>query len=142
MSASASQSKTETTSVQQSVQGASGDKSPTLTGHTINYEDAGGEVSLAALGTVQDLVKLALENQGELNQSQLELLGNSLSEQSQANARASDSGNALLGTILAANQQLAQNSQSDGATAAMEQTNYLIWGLMALAGLLLWKFAK
>ena len=145
MSASASQSKSDTTNTSQqlSTQGASAAESPTVTaGGAVTIENAGGKVSLQALSGMEDVVKAALDNQGNLNAQQINLLSN-LAGKSLENSAATTSQNSdLLSGVLQANQQLAQNSQSGGATAAIKQSNYLIWGLLGLAAVLVFSLFR
>jgi hypothetical protein len=145
MGFSASQSKSETSNLNQqlSTQGASGQQSPTITSAgNVTYEDAGGQVSLAALAGMDNVVNLALSKQNDLNTAELQLLSGSLSDQAKASASASDQSTQLLSSILAQNSQLAQNAQTGGATAAVKQTNYIILAALAFAGAVLWFLAK
>jgi hypothetical protein len=121
--------------------------SPTINaGGAVTYQDAGGAVSLQALQSMQDAVDNALATAGNLGgqtltagttlgSQALQTLSGALASQSDANAQANQSDMGLLSGILANNQQLAQTSQTGGATASVKQTNYIIWGLIGLAAL-------
>jgi hypothetical protein len=138
MSASASQSKssTETNSAQLSTQGASGDKSPTLTaGGSITYND-GQEVSLAALQAMGDVIKGALSQSTTIGQNSLNLLGEWSTKQIESSAAATDSNSALLSTVLAQNSSLASHVQTNGSDMWANITKYVLFGLFGLGGLI------
>lgn len=123
-SASNSQSQTNNTSTQQSTQGASGGESPTVTAQgNVTVQNAGGAVSLQALKGMQDVVNEAIQAQSHLGSSEIGLLGDTLAKQAEAASAQSDQSGSLLSSILANNQQLAQNVQTGGATAAIKQSN-------------------
>jgi hypothetical protein len=132
LTSSKSDSQTSNLNQQLSTQGASGAQSPTLTSAgNITYEDAGGQVTLAALAGMGDVVKQALQDASGVTAASVE-----------ASAAQSDASTQLLSSILATNAQLAQNSQTGGATAAIGQTNYIIWGLIGLAAAALFVFFR
>ena len=113
--------------------GGSGADSTTVTaGGNVSVETGGREITLSALEGMGDVVRMALDNVGAATASQ-----------AAATAAQADNSTQLLSTILQTNAQLAQNSQTGGATAAISQTNKIIWGLIGLAGLglglVLWK---
>jgi hypothetical protein len=105
--------------------GGTGSDSPTITsGGSVLVETGGKDVTMAALSGMTDVVKTALSN-----------VGAAIGNQAEANQLTAANSTDLLKTILSSNNQLAQNSQTGGATAAISSTNYIIWGLMGLAAL-------
>ena len=139
MSDSASSSASSSTTSQTT--GSSGNESPTVTaGGNVTLKTGGQEITLAALQGMQDVVTTAL-------QSSLSAVSQASGQQMEAAQAEGVNDTTLLQSILASNSQLAQNSQTGGATAAISQTNYIIWGLiglaaLALAGLAYWLFRK
>lgn len=139
MSDSASSSASSSTTSQTT--GSSGNESPTVTaGGNVTLKTGGQEITLAALQGMQDVVTTAL-------QSSLSAVSQASGQQMEAAQAEGVNDTTLLQSILASNSQLAQNSQTGGATTAISQTNYIIWGLiglaaLALAGLAYWLFRK
>ena len=135
MSTSASQSKSETSTTNQqfSLQGSSGSgDSPTVgAGGNVTINSAGGKVALQSLQNMTDVIQAVLKGQNEIT-------GKSLENTAAVTTQNGD----LLSAVLKANQTLAQNNQSGGATAAIKQTNFIIWGLIGLAGLALFFFLR
>jgi DNA anti-recombination protein RmuC len=131
LSNSSSSSETKNYSAQQSTQGSTGAQSPTITaGGQVNFTDAG-----ATNQALQGMAQVVTESLKELTTLAGKTVDTSAAQTQLSNSTLSD--------VLGANQQLAQNAQTGGATAAISQTNYLIWGLLALgAALVFFVFHK
>ena len=139
----------QTTSTNTQLTGGSGEGANTVNaGGPVTIQNAGGEVSLAALSGMGnttlnalsgmgDVVKAAINQAGDTSNQSLQILSDFAARQVDANTQQSQNDTGLLSSILASNSQLAQNSQTGGATAAIQSTNYIIWGLLGLAGLAL-----
>ena len=91
-------------------------------------ETGGKEVTLSAIENMTSVVQSALSDAAQFASR---IAGN----QAQASQAQAVNDTALLSTVLDSNNQLAQNSQTGGATAAIKSTNYIIWGLLGLAAL-------
>lgn len=130
-----SSSTSDPTTVTQNTQttGAAGGNSPTInTQGAVNFTDA-GQTANALLGMGQ-VALAALDAQGGVADSALTLLSDFNARQAQAATAQTGSSNDLLSSVLANNQTLAQNVQSGGATVGMALTTKIVWGVIALAG--------
>jgi hypothetical protein len=143
-----SKSQTDNYSAQTTTTGATASASPTINaGGQVTYNDAGGDVSKQALTTVGStinsvsaIVQAALDQQNNLNEAALTLLGGMSGQQADAQARAADSSTQLLSQILASNQTLAENTSSGGATLASKYSTQIVWGALALLALVFGSF--
>jgi hypothetical protein len=133
-----SQSTPVTNNVQQTTTGASAAQSPTLTSEgALYYLDTSGQLGAQSLDAMAQTVKQVLSEQSNLNDTSLQVLSDWAGKQIDASVQAGSNDAQLLSDVLANNQTLAQNVQSGGATAAMQSNNYLLWGVLGLAGLVL-----
>ena len=133
-----SESQTQTTNQQITTSGASAEHSPTTSisaAGPVTYNDAGGEVSIKALQGMRDIVNAALAQQGNLNQSELQLLSDVARRNIEASVSSSDQSASLLSSVLKANNDLAANVQSGGAATAQKTTNYVIFGLIGITAI-------
>lgn len=127
MSASASESSSNPVTDTQnlSTQGAAGAGSPTVTaGNNVSYNDP--TIALSAIQQAGATILAALNNESGL-QTQVAQVG---AQQQSSNAD-------LINQVLANEQNLAAYQGSNGGIQQGTTTNYLIWGGLALAGLLI-----
>lgn len=101
--------------------GAAGDKSPTVSSvnGAVTYNDSGGDVSLAALAGMSEVVAEALGQNASMINRQVDNY-----------ARQNDNSAEMLSNVLKANMTLSENKQTGTDTTS---TRYYILGALALA---------
>jgi len=137
-SSSKSASTYNTTTTYKQASGGSGEFSPAIDasgGSTVKIETGGKEVSLSALDNMTSVVSQALEGAKDFATSMTEFASKIAGNQADSTSTQALNDTSLLQSVLEQNATLAQNSQTGGATAAIKTTNYIVWGLLALAGL-------
>ena len=118
-----SESSSNQRSTQFTTTGGSGANSPTVSAEgDVTIQNAGGEVSLAALQGMVDVVQGALSEVGSIAGRNVD-----------ASTQQAINDTSLLSTILKSNSDLAANVQSGGAASAQKTTNYVVFGLIGIA---------
>lgn len=134
MSASNSYSSTPTsTTNQQFTSTSSGASSPVISSSgAVTYNDAG--LQLATISGLEDVVRQALAGAGSISNQALNTAANTSAIAAQQGASDATSNANLLSQVLAAENQLATAQGTGGASLSYNTNNYLIWGLLGIAG--------
>lgn len=133
---SSSSASTSQTTTAQTTSG-SGSESPSVSaGGSVTINSAGGEVSLAALQGMAQVIQEALSQAGSVNTQSLDLLSNFNEAEAAAQVQQQTNDQSLLQSILGNNQTLAENVQSGGATTGMDLTTKVVIGALILMGVL------
>jgi hypothetical protein len=128
-SASSTSNPQTTTNYQLTGSGSSGNASPTaVAGGNVLITDAGQTAN--AINSVTSIAQSAIG-------SSLALLSNFNANEAQAQVTQTQNETDLLSSVLGNNQTLAENVQSGGATTGMDLTTKVVYGAMALMGLLI-----
>jgi hypothetical protein len=128
-----------TEDVQATLTGASASQSPVIYANlsgsksSLTMTDSGATNN--ALAGMSEIALAALQQGAAVNAESLKLLGDVTSREAAGSGQQVDNSNSLLQGILAANQTLAQNVQSGGATTGMDYTTKIIWAALAMVGL-------
>lgn len=140
MSASASNAdtKTETTNQQQSTQGASGAGSPTITAAGgVTYNDQSGLVAQQSLGVIGDLVARALGNSAAVNESAFNAVSDLNSRALETTSAQANNDSGILAQALQSQAALATTKGTGGFNLASQTYNYLIFGAVGIAALVI-----
>jgi hypothetical protein len=128
-SASSTSNPQTTTNYQLTGSGSSGNASPTaVAGGNVLITDASQTAN--AINSVTSIAQSAIG-------SSLALLSNFNANEAQAQVTQTQNETDLLSSVLGNNQTLAENVQSGGATTGMDLTTKVVYGAMALMGLLI-----
>jgi hypothetical protein len=128
-SASSTSNPQTTTNYQLTGSGSSGNASPTaVAGGNVLITDAGQTAN--SINSVTSIAQSAIG-------SSLALLSNFNANEAQAQVTQTQNETDLLSSVLGNNQTLAENVQSGGATTGMDLTTKVVYGAMALMGLLI-----
>ena len=128
-SASSTSNPQTTTNYQLTGSGSSGNASPTAV--------AGGNVLITDAGQTADAINSVTSIAQSAIGSSLALLSNFNANEAQAQVTQTQNETDLLSSVLGNNQTLAENVQSGGATTGMDLTTKVVYGAMALMGLLI-----
>lgn len=124
-SASSTSNPQTTTNYQLTGSGSSGNASPTAV--------AGGSVLITDAGQTGKAIDAVTQISLSALDSSLGLLSDFNARSAQAQVDSSKANTDLLSSVLANNQELANNVQSGGATVGMTLTTKIVWGVLALA---------